>query len=328
MRRLALLVLVLGACTTAEPAIPAVSEPSTSPPATSIPATTTTPLSTTASTTTASVPPTVTLPTPDPSLVYDHLVATETFRPGLDLDVHAPSEPGPWPVVVTVHGGGWYGGDRSSMGLLADGLADRGMVVFNVTYRRAAQSGVFPGPVEDVVCAIAHAVSAAPLYTTEPTPLVVIGHSAGAHLAALAVTATGEFDSECPDPQVQVDGFVGLAGPYDTDLLAFLLEPWFGAAPDDDPDRWALGNPLSHVNGATEVVFLLLHGDVDQLVPISFTEDYRDALIEAGAEVELARIADAGHGEVNDPRVVGALIAEFVGSVQDRSNDLNARRGP
>ena len=109
---------------------------------------------------------------------------------------------------------------------------------------------------------------------------------------------------------------VGLAGPYNTDLLAFLLEPWFDATVQDDPDRWARGNPLTYTDSAPDIPYLLIHGDVDQVVPVAFTEELRDALLDAGRSVADDLIPNAGHGEVNDPRVVGDLIEEFVAALQ------------
>jgi acetyl esterase/lipase len=309
MRRSVIVFLVLGACSTAAPAaLPS----STAPPATAAPTTTTTTPVTTPATPTSTVATTET-----ESPVYDHLVETEEYLPDLEVEVHAPADLGPWPVVVTIHGGSWYGGTLESMGSLADGLADQGMVVFNATYRRAAQGGIFPGPVDDVACAIGHAAATADRFTTAEGPLVVVGHSAGAHLAALVSMApAGTFGSDCPDPLPRIDGFVGLAGPYNTDLLAFLLEPWFGVSPADDPERWAAGNPLSYVDVAPDIPYLLIHGDADQVAPVAFTTELDEALAAAGRDVVFDLIPDAGHGEVNDPRVVGDLIAEFVRSAQ------------
>jgi acetyl esterase/lipase len=306
--------LVVGACSMSAPAAPA---PTTKgPTATATPATTVATTSTTAAPTTT-VPATTTTATAIGSAVHDHLVSSEEYLPGLAVDVYAPAEVGDWPVIVTLHGGGWYGGDLDSMGLLADGLADRGAVVFNATYRRAAQGGMFPGPVDDVACAVAYAAANAGPYSTSTAAPVVVGYSAGAHLGALVTMAPeGTFGAECPDPVPPVAGFVGLAGPYNVELLAFLLEPWFGVSPSDDADLWARGNPLTYSAASPDIPYLLIHGDADQLVPLAFTTELQDALEDAGRSVQFELIARAGHAEVNDPRVVGDLIAEFVGLSQ------------
>lgn len=311
MRRVIVLSLVVGACSTATPVTvapaPATSAPATSAPATSAPADPAAPSSTTAA-------PDATTATTADATIYDHLVSSEEYLPGLAVNVHAPAGTGDRPLIVLVHGGGWYAGDLDAMGLLADGLAERGAVVFNATYRRAAQGGMFPGPVDDVACAVAHAAATAGRFTTSRQAPVLIGHSAGAHLAALVTMAPpGTFGASCPEGVPAVGGFVGLAGPYNTDLLAFLLEPWFGANLSEDPDLWARGNPLTYAEEAPDVPYLLIHGEADQLIPLAFTTELRDALAGAGRNVRFELIARAGHGEVNDPRVVGDLIEGFVG---------------
>ncbi|HEY5685927.1 MAG TPA: alpha/beta hydrolase [Acidimicrobiia bacterium] len=311
MRRVIVLSLVVGACSTATPATvaPAPVAPAPAAPAPAAPTTTTAPSTTAA--------PEATTSTAVDATIYHHLVSSEEYLPGLAVNVHAPAGTGDRPLIVLVHGGGWYGGDLDAMGLLADGLAERGAVVFNATYRRAAQGGMFPGPVDDVACAVAHAAATAGRFTTSRRAPVLIGHSAGAHLAALVTMAPpGTFGASCPEGVPAVGGFVGLAGPYNTDLLAFLLEPWFGANLSDDPDLWARGNPLTYAEESPDVPYLLIHGEADQLIPLAFTTELRDALAGAGRNVRFELIARAGHGEVNDPRVVGDLIDGFVGSGQ------------
>lgn len=243
-------------------------------------------------------------------LVYDHFVGTFEFSDGLELDVHAPEERGPWPVVVTVHGGGWFVGDRRSMGLLADGLAARNAVVFNTSYRTISVGGRFPDTVDEIACAVSYARLHAEEYTTTPGSVVIVGHSAGAHLAALVATAPGEFGGACGAPS-NVDGFVGLAGPYDVARFDGLLGPFFGAPRADDPETWRAGNPLERAATAPDIPYLLLHGDIDELVPVGFSEDFADALTRAGLDVTFEVIPGADHGLVNAPVVVADRIVRF-----------------
>lgn len=309
-----LIALVCAACTGAGTA--------TEPARTSGPPTTTT-------TTTASVvtsPATSTAPTTEMtsapestaepgslSSIYAQYATTETYYADLDTDVFAPSEKGAWPVVVTLHGGGWFAGDRNSMNLLADRLAGRGMVVFNPSYRTVALGGRFPTTVDDVACAVGHARETADRFTDTPDRVVVVGYSAGAHLGALVTLAPGQFGTECGDgTSLGVDAFVGLAGPYDTDLFDFLLAPWFGTDRADDPEPWKQGNPFTYVQLAPEVPVLLLHGDADQVVPPIFSESFAAALEDAGIPVQLELLSGAEHGTINDPRVVGDRIADFI----------------
>jgi acetyl esterase/lipase len=294
----AVLTLVLAAC-----AGPAAIETTTDP---------TTVTTTTSTTAPAATDPTI-APTTDPGTpAYDHLVATFTYGSDLVGEVHALPGTGERPVVVTVHGGGWYGGSRFSLGPLADALAGRDVVAVNVSYRTGSEGGGYPATFEDVACAIRHAAGAAAPYTTTPGRIVVVGHSAGAHLGAVA-TLSDVFGADCDAPAAPVAGFVGLAGPYDTDLLAFALERFFGTDPEVDPAPWEAGNPLAYAAERPDVPFLLLHGDEDEVVAVSFTEGFAAALEAGGHPVEVQVLPGIDHRQVADPLVVADLIAAFAG---------------
>lgn len=249
----------------------------------------------------------------DRTTLYNNYVRTESYANGLELDIHAPGEVGPWPVVVTVHGGGWFIGDRESMGGLADGLASRKAVVFNATYRTLTLGGTFPGMVDDVACAVQVARNTASEFTTTPEPVTIVGHSAGAHLASLVAYAPGVFGQDCPEGAGgTVDALVGLAGPYDISQLGGLLTPMFGVPIDDAPELWASGNPFSWIAESPDIPTLLLHGDLDRVTPIGFSEELAEALESAGRDVTLETLEGRRHFDANSPRVVGDLIAAFV----------------
>lgn len=274
---------------------------------------TTAPTPTTAPPTTATAQTQTTVEDPDQTVLYSNYIRTETYGDGLELDIHAPEERGPWPVVVTVHGGGWFIGDRMSMGSLADGLASRKAVVFNATYRTLTLGGTFPGMVDDVACAVQFARNAASEFTTAPDTVVVVGHSAGAHLAALTAYAPGAFGQDCPEgPSRSADALIGLAGPYDISQLGGLLTPMFGVPIGDDPELWASGNPFSWVADSPDIPTLLLHGDADRVAPVEFSEELANALEAAGRDVTFETLEGRGHSDANSPRVVGDRIAGFL----------------
>ncbi len=250
---------------------------------------------------------------PDQTLLYGNYVRTESYGDGLELDIHAPAEVGPWPVVVTIHGGGWLVGDRSGMGPLADGLASRKAVVFNATYRTLTLGGRFPGMADDIACAIQFARIAASEFTTTPDVVTVVGYSAGAHLSSLVAYAPGEFGQDCPEgPSSSPDAFVGLAGPYDISQLGGLLTPMFGVAPEQDPELWAAANPFSWIDDSPDIPTLLLHGDADDVASIAFSEELAAALEAAGRDVTFEVLQGRGHSDANAPRVVGDRIAAFL----------------
>jgi acetyl esterase/lipase len=248
--------------------------------------------------------PPVSSPIPEPT---DEAVASN----GLPVDVFAPSDVGAHPVLVTVHGGGWVGGSPENMAPLAEDLAADGVVVFNITYTTMRDGGRFPGMVEDVACGVAYAREHAAEYTTTPDAVHIAGFSAGAHLAALVALAPGEFG--CPHGgRAAPDGLIGLAGPYDTNRIG-ILATLFGATLEEDPETWARGNPLSHIESAPDIPVLLIHGDEDTTAPISFSEQLHESLDGAGADVTFEVLGGGMHPDAADPLVVGDLILSFLG---------------
>ena len=265
-------------------------------------------------TTDLAVPTTeTTLAQPVEEIIYEYWKGSFIYREGIRIDVHAPVDRSNYPIAVLVHGGGWYGGRLDSMGYLADGLAERGFVVFNASYRTITQGGAFPAMVEDVACAVAYARDRALDYSTSADHFTLIGHSAGAHLSSLVAFSPITFGGECLGADLPVDAWVGLAGSYDTDAYAFLLQSFYGTSLSEDPTPWNRGNPYTYINQISpDLEILLIHGTADELVPVGMTENLYLAVDQAGASATLKIVSDAGHGEVTSPRIVGDLIAAFV----------------
>ncbi|MEX1004916.1 MAG: alpha/beta hydrolase [Acidimicrobiia bacterium] len=316
--RILSLVVVLAACSgsdaTAPTSITPTDPPASSTVATDAPDTTSDSSVPDTSTTTTPLPPpdTTTTSQPTEEILYEYWKGSFQYRDGLQIDVHAPDDRSNHPIAVMVHGGGWFTGRLDSMGHLADGLAARGFVVFNATYRTIARGGSFPGMVEDVACAVAYAREHALDYSTTANHFTLIGHSAGAHLSSLVTFSPSTFGQACPGGDAGVDAWVGLAGSYDTETYAFLLAPLFGTPFADDPALWSTGNPYTYVDAVDPSVELLfVHGDADEIVPTSMTENLYLAADLAGASATLRILSGAGHGEVNSPRLVGDMIAEL-----------------
>lgn len=237
---------------------------------------------------------------------------TEEYLPGLDADVYEPTTPDPGPVVVLIPGGGWTSADRTGLAPLAAALVRSGMTVVSATYRTSASDAYFPAPLEDVACAVAFAAARATPAGVDPHPLVVVGHSAGANLAALAALAPERTAGSCPYPAVAPDAFAGLAGPYDVAALPEIAVALFGASAQDDPDLWKDGNPLTHAGSRPDVPVLLLHGRDDPLVPVSFTTDFATALRKGGHPVTVDLVADADHSGIYRADVAAPRLVEWI----------------
>ncbi len=112
------------------------------------------------------------------------------------------------PVIVAVHGGGWFFGDRHELGAVARKAAERGYIVVNIEYDMAPPR--YPRELNDVRAAIAWARSQATQWGGDPTRIASWGDSAGANLAVTAA-ATGDHSG--------LQAAVGWSGPYDLAAL-------------------------------------------------------------------------------------------------------------
>ena len=226
-----------------------------------------------------------------------------------DLDIRVPEGEGPFPAVVLVHGGGWVGGSPALMGGLARFLAAAGYLTVNTAYTLSNGIAGFPVAVDDVACAVRNAAD----HPDSDGTVTVVGHSAGAHLAALVALDTDVYGTECAlaEPVIP-DRLVGLAGPYDVARIGPLIVPFFGVPPNEDPELWQAGNPLNQVANNPDLSSLIMHGEEDGLIDLSFATDFAEALNGAGSEAVVEVVEGARHNEMHDPDVVGDLIVTWL----------------
>ena len=160
-------------------------------------------------------------------------------------------------LVIFVYGGDWTSGARESYFFVADALTSEGYTVAIPDYIKYP-NGVFPAFVQDIALAIDWLSSNIERFGEIDT-LILMGHSAGAHTAALLVT-DHRYLAAHKLPAGTIDAFVGMAGPY-----AYL--------PQEEKYRDIFGNledysgmqPLHFVSGS-EPPMLLLHGSQDKTV--------------------------------------------------------------
>lgn len=228
------------------------------------------------------------------------------YLAGLPARVELPGS-SPAAVVVLVPGGGWATADPSSLAPLGEHLRAAGLATVTITYGTSSTGSSWPVPADDVRCAVAFAAEQVP-----GVPVVLAGHSAGAHLAAVVGLAPAGADAFCPYPDRAADGVVGLAGPYDVSATAGLAGNLFGVAEPEAPALWAEGNPLLLAGERPDVPFLLLHGDADRLVGEEFARDLDAALAEGGHPVRVEVLAGATHSGILRPEVSGDVVAGWV----------------
>src|SRR5438067_435539 len=111
------------------------------------------------------------------------------------LDVYAPTDGKGHPVVVWIHGGGWQAGDKAHEQKKPQAFADRGFVFVSVNYRLLPDATI-KQMAGDVAKAIRWTHDHAKEYGGDPDTMFVMGHSAGAQLAALVCTDERQLKAE------------------------------------------------------------------------------------------------------------------------------------
>jgi acetyl esterase/lipase len=218
-------------------------------------------------------------------------------HPDQVANLHLPAaEGGPWPCVLLIHGGFWRERwDRTLMTPLAIDLAARGFAAWNIEYRRIGQEGGgWPGTLADVAAA---ADGLANIADVDQARLVVVGHSAGGHLALwLGARTGGRIRLRAAVSQA---GVADLAQAHADDLGSGAVAELIGGGPADLPERYADADPAARVPLAVRQ--LLVHGSADDVVPPTQSRAYAVRAKAAGDEIELVEIAGADHFDVVDP---------------------------
>ena len=127
--------------------------------------------------------------------VHHDLVYAKSKNERQTLDVYAPAEGKNHPVVVWIHGGGWHSGDKKDVKQKPQAFTDKGFVFVSINYRLQVWTDPHLSPgvtikqiAEDVARAIHWTHDHAGDYGGDPKTIFVMGHSAGAQLAALVCT--------------------------------------------------------------------------------------------------------------------------------------------
>lgn len=214
----------------------------------------------------------------------------------------------PFPCVIAIHGGFWRNRyDLDHLGHLCAALTAKGIVTWNVEYRRVGDpGGGYPGTFHDVAAAARYLVDHASELGIDPQRVVVLGHSAGGHLASwLASLPNVPEDSPIRSDPIPLRGAVPLAGVLDLERCRELglsddaVGAFLGGTPHEGPDRYAAASPIRLV--PSPVPHLLVHGTFDEQVPIEMSERYQAAATQAGGLATVLTLPRADHFDVIDP---------------------------
>ncbi len=248
--------------------------------------------------------------------------------PGVDpyfqsLDIYAPRDGKAMPVVLFLHGGGWTRGDRKEVGAQPRLFNDNGIVLVSVDYR-LSPAAVHPAHVDDVASAIAWVHANIAKYGGDPDRIIVMGHSAGSHLAALVATDPGPLERAGLK-------LSNLAGAISLDGSAFdipdrILKGGEKLAQNcvrafgPDPAVQADASPINHIHKDAGIPpFLLIYVREGSLNHIQ-SQATCERLLAVGNRAEMRHVEGKTHASLHhdlgtDNNPAGPLIVQFVRSV-------------
>jgi acetyl esterase/lipase len=206
------------------------------------------------------------------------------------LDVYVPDKAAgvPRPVVLFWHGGRWSFGDKSDYRFVGAALAEAGYVAVVANYRHYPQVKM-PGFMDDAAQAALWTAAHAHEFGAAQERLYLMGHSAGAHLAALVTLNPGYF-AATGQPAPRIAGVIGLSGPYDfLPLLEADVQDMFGP-----PPLYPQSQPINFVR-ADAPPMLLVHGLVDDTVRPKNSRNLAGALSALNAPVTLKLYPKLSH---------------------------------
>ncbi|WP_298464776.1 alpha/beta hydrolase [uncultured Erythrobacter sp.] len=216
------------------------------------------------------------------------------------IDVYEPADAvDELPLILFIHGGGWsFGNHKIAVQSKPKHFNDAGYYFASTGYR------VLPGaPVEDQAKDIGAAIQAlrgqASAIGFDPNRIVLMGHSAGAHLAALVST----------DPQYAGEAFAAIKGVVLLDSGAYEIASSIASAEPrsrnlyldvfgEDPARQSALSPVTHVGGADAPNWLALYVE-ERAKTQAQAEMLAGALDGAGATAEAVAISNTDHGRLN-----------------------------
>lgn len=204
------------------------------------------------------------------------------------LDVFQPAVSREGIVVVFFYGGSWNTGERAQYRFVAQTLTRYGATVVIADYRLYPEV-VFPAFMEDAAATVAWTYRNIAQYGGNPQKIYLVGHSAGAHIAALLALDKSYLAAQGLDTTI-LSGVVGLATP--TDFAATLGAQYRPVFVDEATLERA--QPVRYVR-ADAPPMLLRHGTDDTVVLPRNSEELAAKLQRAGAQAQAVVYPDKGH---------------------------------
>ncbi|MEH2063696.1 MAG: alpha/beta hydrolase [Nostoc sp.] len=214
----------------------------------------------------------------------------------LKMEVYQPPEVGKYPAVVVIYGGSWQYGNPHANSEFNQYIANHGYTVFAIDYRHAPKYQ-FPSQLDDVRVALNFIRKNAAAYEADPERMVLLGRSAGAHLAMLAA-----YQTDAPPIRAVVNyyGPVDLTEGYKTPPIPdpihsrAVLKAFLGGSLKELPNQYQIASPINYITHPLPPT-LLIYGSRDNLVEARFGRQMYERLHDSGNTAVFLEIPWAEH---------------------------------
>jgi acetyl esterase/lipase len=213
-------------------------------------------------------------------------------KPMHTITVRIPDSDGPFPTIITLHGGQWKSSySAKQMEYMCEDLKQNDIVTINIEYKRLGHvNGGYPGTFHDIIDGIKFAENFFEEWKIDNTRLSLLGNSSGAHLA---FCLAGHKDFDGRSIEFTPYSMIGIAGVYNLqtarDNLKPLIKQFFGNR-----------QPLSPINMLPlNTKQLILVGEQDKLAEQSLA--YVEEAQKTDDEITLEIIPDCNHFRIIDP---------------------------
>jgi acetyl esterase/lipase len=268
---------------------------------------------------------------PPGTTVYGNIPYAGDTLKGHLLDIYIPEKAKPnCPLLVWIHGGAWNHNDKySDMGYMKNTIRafmEHGYALASIDYRYSSRA-VFPAQIQDCNQALDYLYQHAEKYKIDRNKIVLIGFSAGGHLASLLGLSNNngitDFYHDKRRPGFAIRGIIDFYGP--SDFVALIgtgeagvnypgnpVTQLLGAAPVDRPDLAKVASPVTYID-KNDPPFIIIQGEKDQSVPPSQSKLLSAWLKIRGVKNELIIVPNAPHfGEMFDAESVREKVFNFI----------------
>ena len=226
----------------------------------------------------------------------------------------------PTPILINIHGGGWKSGVKETQGGFSP-YFKAGFAVANMEYRMSGQATA-PAAIEDTRCMLMYLIKNAKALNIDPNKIIIMGGSAGGHLALMGGLLGNDhrFDSNCPGVEnVKVAAIIDKYGimdvwdwTYGPEHKSSSPKLWLGDKANDNEFIKSV-SPISYVTKNSPPIFIV-HGNADPIVPYQQSVDLYKKLQDLGVKSQFITVEAGLHGKFDKEKnnEINTAILEFI----------------